>query len=139
MSYKHESILGDRAYGYPEFQPLRNQEFHDREKEEPVKAEVDQMQVMFDNIFALDSRTKLPSCDVSVFMSENTSPEIKQFISQNLFRESLVSDDSNLTDGIDEDTLANLTRGVSESRSSYRDRVMEFLKKQRNDAAGASK
>ena len=101
------------------------------ERKRKVDPIPDNLQVMFDNIFAVDPRTGLPSCDISVFLSENTSPEVKQFISMNLFRDSLGSDDTNVVDGIDEDTVALLTRGASESSSAYRDRVLTYLKNER--------
>lgn len=128
---KIESILGERAYGYPEFWSLRDLEYLDVEHKQKVEGTPDNLQLMFDNIFAVDPRTGLPSCDVAVFMSENTSPEIKQFIAANLMREHIGEVDVHISDGIDDDVVAELTRGVTEGSAAYRGRVYKFLENER--------
>lgn len=128
---KIESILGERAYGYPEFWPLRDLEYQEVEHKKREDGAPDNLQLMFDNIFAVDPRTGLPSCDVSVFLSENTSPEIKQFIAANLMREHVGEVDAHLSDGIDDDVVAELTRGSSEGSAAYRNRVYKFLENER--------
>ena len=128
---KVESILGERAYGYPEFWPLRDLEYQEVEHEKRQEGTPDNLQLMFDNIFAVDPRTGLPSCDVAVFMSENTSPEIKQFIAANLMREHVGEVDAHLSDGLDDDVVAELTRGSSEGSAAYRNRVYKFLENER--------
>lgn len=128
---KLESILGQRAYGYPEYWPLRDLEYEDVEHKEKEVGTPDNLQLMFDNIFAVDPRTGLPSCDVAVFMSENTSPEVKQFIAANLMREQLGQVDAHLSDGISDDVVAELTRGSSEGSAAYRNRVYKFLENER--------
>ena len=128
---KVESILGERAYGYPEFWPLRDLEYQEVEHEKRQEGTPDNLQLMYDNIFAVDPRTGLPSCDVAVFMSENTSPEIKQFIAANLMREHVGEVDAHLSDGLDDDVVAELTRGSSEGSAAYRNRVYNFLENER--------
>ena len=128
---KVESILGERAYGYPEFWPLRDLEYQEVEHEKRQEGTPDNLQLMFDIIFAVDPRTGLPSCDVAVFMSENTSPEIKQFIATNLMREHVGEVDAHLSDGLDDDVVAELTRGSSEGSAAYRNRVYKFLENER--------
>ena len=128
---KIESILGERAYGYPEYWALRDIEYQDVEHKAKEVGSPDNLQLMFDNIFAVDPRTGLPSCDVAVFMSENTSPEIKQFIAANLMREHIGEVDSHISDGIDDDVVAELTRGSSEGYAAYRNRVYKYLENER--------
>lgn len=120
---KNLSNVGKRYLGYRILSMIVSPiiELPDFERDKPHEAS------LLDSIFAIDERTKLPQGDLAVFMSENTSPEVKQFIQQNLLQDNNVQLPENGKD-LDDDTISALTRGSGESVSSYRDRVMDWLK-----------
>lgn len=78
---------------------------------------------LFDFIFSVNPRTLLPDGDIAMFMNENTSPEVADFIRKNLMSDNGLSADGAKYDGIDDDTLAQYTRNQGESLSQYRDRM----------------
>lgn len=120
---KRLTNCGDRVRGYRCFENLPSLEV---EVVEFKRADIHES-TLFDSIFAIDERTKLPQGDIAVYMSENTSSEVRQFIQQNLLHENNVVLPEN-GKGLDDDVIASLTRGKSESVSQYRDRVMSWLK-----------
>lgn len=118
LSNVGKRYLGNRIFAMIE-SPIIDLPIFERDK--PHEAS------LFDSIFAIDERTKLPQGDLAVFMSENTSPEVKQFIQQNLLQQNNLELPENGKD-LDDDIISALTRGSGESVSSYRDRVMDWLK-----------
>lgn len=90
-------------------------------------------QELFDTIFAINPLTRLPDGDIAVFMNENTSPEVRQYIQQQLM--SALPQDAEMPSISDKDMEAfggadgfdNFRRGENESLSDYRDRVIKFL------------
>lgn len=127
-----KSKIGKRAFGYIQFQALKDIEPIIKASE-PVMKEQDNEQ-LFDQIFTVNPRTLLPDGDIAVFMSENTSPEVRNYIS-NMLMNPLPDDASALPSGydIDEETLVGLTRRSSETFNDYRSRVVSFLEKQKNE------
>lgn len=120
---KRLTNCGERVRGYRcfEYLPSLEVEVVDFKRADLHNA------TLFDSIFAIDERTKLPQGDIAVYMSENTSPEVRQFIQQNLLHENNAVLPENGKD-LDDDVIASLTRGKSESVSQYRDRVISWLK-----------
>lgn len=96
---------------------------------------------IFDLIFTVDPLTGYPTGDISMYMSDKTSAEVREFISQNLMRP--VGDDGNVLDlpsdvrekfrDLPDDLITELSRDRFESVESYEERISEFLKKERND------
>lgn len=88
----------------------------------PVKTNGDEI---LEQIYGLDSRTKLPSSDIAVFLGENTHPEIKEYIKNNLMSDTRPV---NLgTAGVDDDVIMALTRGADEPAGVYAQRVNKFI------------
>lgn len=127
-----KSKIGNRFLGYLQFFQLKdiNPKINAPEK---VKKEQENEQ-LFDQIFSVNPKTLLPDGDIAVFMSENTSPEVRNYISQMLMNP-LPDDSSSLPSGydIDEETLVGLTRRSSESVNDYRFRVVTFLESQKSE------
>lgn len=65
-----------------------------------------------------------------MFMNENTSPQVKQFIQMNLQRPYDVLADSNLVEGVDDDIIAQYSRNQNESVSDYRRRLYDSICKE---------
>lgn len=85
---------------------------------------------LFALIFSVDPKTLLPSGDIAMFMNENTSPQVKQFIQMNLQRPYDVLADSNLVEGVDDDIIAQYSRNQNESVSDYRRRLYDSICKE---------
>lgn len=85
--------------------------------------------VILKDIFRINPATGLPEGDLAVFLSENTSPDVRDYVQRNLLNENpnIVADSSGLH-GLDDDTIIELTRGANETSVSYSTRVFEYLK-----------
>ena len=68
----------------------------------------------------------MPTGDIAVFMSENTSADVRDFISRNLMREQSFDDGS--TYDLDDDDIVKYSRGADESAESYRYRIFNILR-----------
>lgn len=76
-------------------------------------------------IYAPDPVTGLPKGDYAIYLSDNTSPEVREYIRANLLRElpnapALPDDQS--------DELFEYIRGTNESMSDYVARMNELMK-----------
>lgn len=80
-------------------------------------------------IYAPDEKTGLPSSDIAVFMSPKTSPEVRQYIQQNLMQ-TVTPVKSQFASEVDFDTAVSLQRGMSETLSDYASRVSAFAQEQ---------
>lgn len=84
----------------------------------------DQREVLFDTIFSTDPRTGLPCSDITAFMTNKVSPEIKDFIQQQLMKPmQKVGGSSDLTD----DELVRFSRQSGESVSAYKSRLLDYI------------
>lgn len=88
---------------------------------------IDQTEVLLDSIFCVDPKTGFPTSDITAFLSDKVSPEVKMFIQSQLLRPNRSVGSSS---DLDEDTLAMLSRGHNESLDSYKDRLMDFINSQ---------
>lgn len=117
------------AFGYREYANLKDIVI-ENVIDEDIKVDVkDQKERLFDEIFGVDPRTKLPNSDVALFLSDNTAPEIKDFIVNQLLSDNHLSDDGARYDGLDDDVIAQYTRSSDESIDSYRNRIFGDLVK----------
>lgn len=119
----------DKKFGYHDFQGLQGLEYVNQVFE-PVQVVPGKDQALFDLIFAVNPLTGLPDGDLAIWMSENTSPDIKRFIELNLH--SPVASDA-FESRVDDDTLAEFVRGSDESLSDYRDRLVDYVRRSRSE------
>lgn len=117
------------AIGHREYRGLENREFVEVVGRDLVPDVVDSTKVLFDKIFAVNPVTNLPDGDIAVFMSENTSPEIKAFIQSQLMSPNGLQSDTSF-DGLSDDDLAVLSRGAEESVSAYASRMRSVIYQQ---------
>lgn len=117
------------AFGYPEFKQIQNIHVYSVPSKVNeggvVRSETDNL---FDQIFSVDPRTLLPNGDIAIWMSQNTSPEIRNFISQNLMSPVPLDSDGAKYDGLTDDDVAMFTRNQGESIADYRSRLFSHLK-----------
>lgn len=131
-------IVDRRSLGFRDFEGLKDCTFYPSENSEiSLPSNSLKGEELFNIIFSVDPVTGLPQGDLAVFMSENTSPEVKQYITQNLMLDvsssaapSVMAKDSS---SLDDDMINQLSRGSFESLSDYRDRMINFVKSQRDD------
>lgn len=117
------------AFGYPEFKQIQNVHVYDvpsiSTDGDVVRSETENL---FDHIFSVDPRTLLPNGDIAIWMSQNTSVEIRNFISQNLMSPVPLDSDGAKFDGLTDDDVATFTRNQGESIADYRSRLFNHLK-----------
>lgn len=117
------------AVGHREYRGLENREFVEVVGRDLVSDVVDSSKVLFDKIFAVNPVTNLPDGDIAVFMSENTSPEIKAFIQSQLMTPNGQQSDTSF-DGLSDDDLASLSRGADEPLAAYASRMRSVIYQQ---------
>lgn len=76
-------------------------------------------------IFSIDPITRLPYGDVQQYMSENVSPQIRDYIRQQF----LQPNNSGVIDthGLSDDDISELSRRSGEDSYAYRDRIVSYL------------
>lgn len=119
-----ETSIYNDAYGYPEYRACEKvlvDVYEEKEEEKPDQ--LPKSEQLFDLIFSVNPRTKLPDGDIAMFMNDNTSPEVREFIRQNLMSDNGLETDGAKYNGLDDDTIALYTRNQGESLSQYRDRM----------------
>lgn len=122
--------------GYREFQQILSIDFVDPGKKETEPFIESSEDSLLKGIYVPDSITGLPQSDISVFMSKNTSPEVREFIRQQVMSPNGVSPDASVQySSLDDDVIVQLTRNQSESLDDYRNRVVSFV----NDIAKQQK
>lgn len=133
---RKDSILGNRGFGYPEFKPLMSQEFKPSKIQKKKSSTKSSKDSLLDTIFGLDPITRLPSGDLTVYMSENTSPEVREFIKSQLLSDMSSKNENISIDGLSDDDIIAFSRNSGESSSSYRDRILDLLKTERKTVHG---
>ena len=88
---------------------------------------LDQREQLFDTIFSINPHTGLPSSDISAFLTDKVSPEIKDFIQKELLKPAQkVGASSDLSD----DDLVRFSRQNGESVAAYKSRLLDFIESQ---------
>ena len=79
---------------------------------------------LLDIVYSVDEKTGLPVGDLSFYMSNKTSPEVRQFIIDNLMQP------CNHVDGIElseEDSLFDMVRERGETQEAYLSRMKKYV------------
>lgn len=130
MSFHEKSCVGRRCYGFNLYRQLDGVEHPDFTESSVVIETQTSEQSLFDMMFSVNPLTKLPQGDIAQYLSDKTNPDIKQFIELQLLRPNNISSDASADfSALSDDDIAEFTRGVNESLSSYRSRIFETLKK----------
>lgn len=130
MKVSDLSLLGKKAEGFNLYHHIKDVDFIPfdvDESLEPDKKSPDN--VIFDEIFKVNPFTGLPDGDLACFMSENTSPSVKQFIELNLRgTNNLPSDSGSFGSELSDDLIAEFTRSSNETVESYRQRLVNVVR-----------
>lgn len=137
MKVHEKSCLGRRCYGFNLFRQLEEKDYTVISVPEVVVEDASAENSLFDMMFSVNPLTKLPQGDVSLYLSDKTSPDVKRFIEMQLLSPNNISADAAAEySSLSDDDIAEFTRGSFESISSYRTRVFDIL---RNDVLSDSK
>lgn len=90
---------------------------------------------LFDVIYGLDPDTKLPKGDILMYVSARTSPEVRQFILDNLMSPNNVR---NTVPAGNDDLILELTRGKDESSQDYALRVSQVFQDSKKELVESS-
>lgn len=94
---------------------------------EPVLLDQDsERKALLDLIFTVDPVTGLPSGDIGQVLGKNLSPEVVQFIKDNLMQDFFQLAAKGVPAGIDDGEVLELSRSDGESRSDYLQRVRKY-------------
>lgn len=134
------SNLRRRAGGFREFEDILDVDFPKGNFEEVVPEREDSDKSLFDLVFSVNPKTRLPDGDLAVYMSANTSPDVKRFIEMQLHNPSNSSGDVSFGDygEISDDDIAYFTRSRNESVADYRNRCYDRLMEYRKEYQDAS-
>lgn len=83
-------------------------------------------------IFSIDPITRLPYGDVQQFMSENVSPQIREYIRMQFLHPNNGSVID--THGLSDDDISELSRRSGEDSYAYRERMVSYLSSLRESA-----
>lgn len=111
---------------YREFRSLETVEFFESPKEVYEERERNEtLESLLCEIYAVDPKTNLPIGDIGQYMSDNTNPQIRDFISKQLMSSmDAVGKSSELSD----DDLIRYQRKSGESVRDYVARMADYIK-----------
>lgn len=95
----------------------------------PIKS-VDEKEKVFDLIYAPDPLTGLPQNALGVFLSENTSPVVRQFIEANM---KMSESNPPLPEGVTDKDVEFCVRHRNESLTDYVQRMNQYTRNIRTD------
>lgn len=121
------------VFGCPEYRALRDVQVFEQKQPEQKEVVMNEGDDIFSIIFSVNPKTKLPDGDIVQFMSEKTSPEIRDYIQRQLMNPIDLPSDGGKYDGLDDDTIAAYTRHSYESVTEYRDRMYSVVRQQSLD------
>lgn len=96
----------------------------------PEKVENNENEV-FNMIYAPDPLTGRPRSDLGTYLSENTSPVVRDFIERQL-RQDFSGNTSTIPDGISDSDILYLTKDKNETVSDYQERVKAYMLRQKD-------
>lgn len=128
-------VIDRRAKGYRDFEGVMSCDLSMAKHKSRVVEDLPlKGHELFDMIFSVNPLTGLPQGDLAMFMNENTSPEVRQYISQNLMSDNSAGVAPTVkasdADSIPDDVIVELSRRDGESLGSYRDRMIDYVKSQ---------
>ena len=95
---------------------------------EMVEKSVNADDAVLTAIYAIDPISNKPTGDISAYMSDKTSPDVKAYIMQNLMQDMSSFANPAAPASLSEDDVLFLQRRNGESRDAYIQRVVKFGK-----------
>lgn len=126
-------------HGFKLYNGLENRKYIIPAIPEPPKVSKKSADDILDMIYSIDPDTLLINGDVSLYLGEQTAPEVRQFIQNQLMRDNTQSSNLHLSTSqveemrnISDDLRVQLMRGDTESVEDYEERITRFLTEERN-------
>lgn len=133
-------------HGFKLYNGLENRKYIIPEIPEMSKVSKKSADDILDMIYSIDPDTLLINGDVSLYLGEQTAPEVRQFIQNQLLRDNTQSSNLQLSTSqveemrhISDDLRVELMRGDTESVEDYEERITRFLTEERNKIADERK
>lgn len=133
-------------HGFKLYKGLENREYIIPELPEMPKVSKQSADDILDMIYSIDPDTLLINGDVSLYLGDQTAPEVRQFIQNQLLRDNTQSSNLQLSTSqveemrhISDDLRVELMRGDTESVEDYEERITRFLTEERNKIADERK
>lgn len=133
-------------HGFKLYNGLENRQYIIPAIPEPPKVSKKSADDILDMIYSIDPDTLLITGDVSLYLGEQTAPEVRQFIQNQLMRDNTQSSNLHLSTSqveemrnISDDLRVQLMRGDTESVEDYEERITRFLTEERNKIADERK
>ena len=143
MKLHEKSLLGHRVYGYNTYRGAEAHNYPDNYDVEtsPISETKSSVDLLLDSIFSTNPKTKLPDCDIQVFLGKAASPEVRRYIQDNLLADNGGVSDSSKYGSLPDDVIADYARSSDETAYQYRDRIVrlmrenysQYKKKEKND------
>lgn len=130
MKITELSKIGIRASGFLGYRQIAELDFPQYIEEERPHVETASMERgLLDMIFTVNPITLLPDGDIAHLIHQDTPADIRRFIESNLMTPYNVdADSSGDFSSLDDDTIAELSRGNNESLNDYRYRVVQYVR-----------
>lgn len=129
MKLHENNPVGIRCYGFGTYRNCQDMDFPIVEVRPELKEDkISAVDSLLDSIFAVNPRTKLPDCDITVFMSSNTSDSVKKYIQDNLLADNGGCADSSKYPDLPDSVIADYARSSDENIYQYRDRMVKLMR-----------
>lgn len=130
MKITELSKLGHRAAGFLGYRQISDIDFPETDPGDyPYVEEGTMEKGLLDMIFSVNPITLLPEGDIALHLHKDTPPDVRRFIDSNLHQPYQVdADSSGQFSSLDDDTIAELSRGISESLNDYRARIVGYVR-----------
>lgn len=117
----------NKTFGYNEFKALPDMVVEPLEEIPDVEVRSSDKENLFAQIYAVNPTTGLPDGDVAVFMNSNTSPQVRDFIVNELMRPDGTEKATHF-DGLSDDELYALSRQHGEDIQAYKLRMFNVIR-----------
>lgn len=125
---KERGVDTQKVFGFVEFRALENMHVSPLAESEIKKSDnKDSKENLFNQIYSVNPLTNLPQGDIAVFMNQNTSPQVRDFIVNELMRPD-GSDKATSFDGLSDDELYSLSRQHGEDIQAYKLRMFNVIR-----------
>lgn len=125
---KERGVDTQKVFGFLEFKALENMPITPVVDDEVKKSDnQDSKENLFNQIYSVNPLTNLPQGDIAVFMNANTSPQVRDFIVNELMRPD-GTEKATSFDGLSDDELYSLSRQHGEDIQAYKLRMFNVIR-----------
>lgn len=118
----------NKIFGFIDFRALKDMPIDvSDEKFDNSADNISAKDNLFSQIYAVNPLTNLPQGDIAVFMNANTSPQVRDFIVNELMKPD-GSEKATSFDGLSDDELYSLSRQHGEDIQAYKLRMFNVIR-----------